>query len=36
MPADAIPVVAAIVAAFVFFMGVLGGGALWSGSPKQK
>ncbi|MDQ0453050.1 hypothetical protein QOZ96_003012 [Brevundimonas nasdae] len=36
MPADAIPVVAAIVAAFVFFMGALGAAALWSGSPKQK
>lgn len=36
MPADAVPFVAAIVAAFVFFMAALGGVALWSRAPKQK
>lgn len=36
MPQDAVPFVAAIVAAFVFFMVVLGGVALWSSSPGEK
>lgn len=36
MPQDAVPFVAAIVAAFVFFMAALGLASLYSGSSPDK
>lgn len=35
MPAEAIPVVGAVIAAFVLFMVVVGGAALWTSIPDR-
>lgn len=36
MPAEAIPFVASVIAAFVLFMVVVGGVAIWSSIPSRE
>jgi len=36
MPASAVPVIVAIVAAFVFFIAVVGGASIWTYLPTRR